>query len=58
MPCNKCGEPTEIVESSGGTTSGEFREVHECVRGHRGYVTGDAEKHPKAWDRYGSVFDG
>jgi len=53
--CNKCGEPTKVVKSTGGTTSGEFTEIVECVNGHTGRVEGKAENHPKAWTRTGEV---
>jgi len=56
--CNKCGEPTQIVEQSGGTKSGHFEEQYECVNGHTGRISGEASDSPQAWDRYGKVFDG
>jgi hypothetical protein len=56
MTCNRCGAATTVDESSGGTTSGEFVEVHECANGHRGRVRGDASDAPSDWTRTGAVF--
>jgi len=57
MPCNRCGAATKVDESSGGTTSGEFTEVHVCANGHRGRVRGDASDAPRDWTRTGAVFE-
>jgi len=56
MPCNKCGEATTLVESSGATEHGAFEEQYECANGHTGTVKGEASEMPEKWDRYGSVF--
>jgi len=56
MTCNRCGAATTVDESSGGTTSGEFCEVHECANGHRGRVRGEASDPPREWTRTGAVF--
>jgi hypothetical protein len=55
--CETCGAPTTIKTSDGGTTNGDFTEVHECANGHTGRVSGDAGASPAAWNRTGQVFN-
>jgi len=57
MTCEKCGTPTELVKQSGGVKSGKYKEVYECVHGHRGYIHGEASNPPQQWTKYGTVFE-
>lgn len=58
MTCEQCNAPTQIVEQSGGTKEGNFKEEYECVNGHKGWIRGDASAPPQEWRRTGSVFEG
>jgi len=54
MTCNRCGAVLELVESSGGTKSGEFTEEYECVQcSGRGMIAGDAGESPRSWRKTG-----
>lgn len=55
--CATCGEPTQIVEQSGGIEEGHFKEKYECVNGHIGKVIGEASNPPQEWSRLGQVFN-
>jgi len=57
MTCEKCGCATELVSQSGGTEEGYFTEQYECVRGHLGFIEGEASDPPQKWTRYGTVFE-
>lgn len=57
MTCATCNAATHIKTSEGGTTEGQFVEVHECANGHTGRVSGDAAAPAKSWNRTGRVFN-
>jgi hypothetical protein len=58
MPCENCGGAVEIVDQSGGTKEGRFRERYKCVNcGGYGIVRGDAEEPASQWVHTGTVFN-
>jgi len=46
-----------MVENNGGVTEGQFTEKYECVRGHMGWISGEAKAPAQEWNREGSVFN-
>jgi len=57
MTCETCGCVVSLEDSTEHTGEGRFKEEYECVRGHKGYITGDEAEPPTNWTKYGPVFD-
>lgn len=58
MTCSECGAMVvELVDESGGTSSGRFTEEYRCgACGATGRIRGDASAPPTEWTRTGGVF--
>jgi hypothetical protein len=59
MTCANCGSPAvELVDQSGGTSEGPFREEYQSAEcGAVGHVRGEAGEPATTWRRTGMVFD-